>query len=137
MSAENFLIQLHNTAPGLYDWKDEKKTEGTESPIFLFQRKRVTPSIECATAHRAELEEKYDQATRLGGDGDELTHGVCSDCETFWETEYVFLTRVEATTFGQAKSYNYPEGWRVWCGSCRGQLAKLLHALNKEAQGRF
>ncbi len=131
------LIALIEAAPGIAEWKDEKKTEATESPIFLFQSKSMVPSFDCANAHMLADQARYDQEIALGRDGDELPRTYCSSCEVVWRTERVFLTREEGENFGKAKHYNYTEGWRVYCVPCAGQLAKLLHALNKEAVMRF
>lgn len=43
-----------------------------------------------------------------------------------WQTERVWLSREEATAWGEAKHYNYREGWRVYCVCAEGELAKLL-----------
>ncbi len=43
-----------------------------------------------------------------------------------WETEGVWLSSEEATSYGDRKNYNYPEGWRVYCVPAEGELAKRL-----------
>lgn len=131
------IQSLIEAAPGITEWKDEKKTESTESPIFLFQSKSKVPSFDCANAHMLADQARYDQEIALGRDGDELPRTYCSSCETVWRTERVFLTRKEGEDYGTRRSYDYTDGWRVYCVPCAGQLAKLLHALNKEAGARF
>jgi hypothetical protein len=43
-----------------------------------------------------------------------------------WYTESVWFTREEAEAFGQATEYNFREGWRVFCVTACGDLAKVL-----------
>jgi len=43
-----------------------------------------------------------------------------------WLTEGVYLTREEATAYGNRKSYNYTDGWRVYGVCAEGELAELI-----------
>ncbi len=44
-----------------------------------------------------------------------------------WTTERVFATQEEATAYGKAHSYNYPDGWRTWSVPCCGQLVEIMN----------
>jgi hypothetical protein len=46
-----------------------------------------------------------------------------------WVTRYVFLTRDEAEHYGKMYEHNCPFGWRVYCISACGELAKILNEL--------
>jgi hypothetical protein len=43
-----------------------------------------------------------------------------------WRTESVWLDREEAEKYGNARSYNYPDGWKVYGVPAEGELAKML-----------
>lgn len=44
----------------------------------------------------------------------------------YWDTERVFFTRQEAEEWATARSYNYPNGWRVYCVCAEGVLIQVL-----------
>lgn len=46
-----------------------------------------------------------------------------------WVTERVLLTRAEATDWVKVQEYNFPDGWRVYCVPCEGELARILDEL--------
>lgn len=43
-----------------------------------------------------------------------------------WNTELVFADRDEAEEYARGRTYNYPDGWRVYCVPCKGNLATAL-----------
>ena len=54
----------------------------------------------------------------------------------FWKTESVWFTRQEAEDFALRTEYRYDKGWRVYCTTAEGQLAKLLRARTNAPKGR-
>lgn len=50
--------------------------------------------------------------------------GVCA--VEWWETERVFLSREEATAYGESQAHNYRHGWRVYGVPSEGELAELI-----------
>lgn len=126
-------------------------SEGTASPIFLFQTRVLIwtgdlpdefgfDGEECSfyetrepinDDEREECEdmgwgEKYQEEVPLRdvwlGHGDDVAH------ET-WHTERVFLTREEGTAWAAARTYRWPDGWRVYCVPAEGALAEGLKTL--------
>lgn len=100
--------------------------ECTRDPIFLFQfwRWRLIREPE---GHLIDdgavypLEGYPDVEARTI---DELLSMKCA--VAWWETESVWLTREEAERYGTTRSYNYPDGWRVYCVCAEGRLGALL-----------
>ena len=43
-----------------------------------------------------------------------------------WQTDLVFLTRGEAEKYGESRSYNYQDGWRVYGVCAEGEMATVL-----------
>lgn len=54
------------------------------------------------------------------------------DAIEIWDVDSVWLTRPEAEAFGNATSYNFPLGYRVWCDHAKGRLADVLNDLPEE-----
>lgn len=115
--------------------------ECTRDPIFLFQRRRwiVTGAPE---GYEFDCDGECVKWTDCDGNGMEEpsilspkdlaqnTHDGCGwdvPCaiET-WETESVWLSREEAEAYGRRRSYNYRDGWRVYCVCAEGQLGQAL-----------
>jgi hypothetical protein len=118
--------------------------ECTRDPIFLFQARRwhvlgapegydFDADGECVAVgekaaslvdengdpERTVLSEK-DLAARTFGEFD-------TPCAiATWVTERVYLSREEAESYGRARAYNYPSGWRVFCVCAEGALGALL-----------
>lgn len=59
----------------------------------------------------------------------QLSDDDCQYCVETWTTDSVWLSRGEAEQWGGAKSYNFPDGWRVFCVSAMGMLACVLRDL--------
>ncbi len=107
--------------------------EGTVSPIFLFQR-RCWQLISVPDDHEEVDGQVYpeghvddpdpltweDLADMTAGEFD-VPCAVCS-----WHTELVFLTREEGHRHGEAKFYNYRDGWRVYAVPAHGELIEAL-----------
>lgn len=112
--------------------------EITDRPIFLFQQKiwqligvpdgyelgdecQVYPIVE-------NPDEDYEPESLTWEELSQLQHGDYDvPCAIFhWETRYVFLTRQEAEEFGEAKHYNYRDGWRVYAVCAKGELREAL-----------
>jgi len=83
--------------------RSEQSTECTRDPIFLFQRKDWVD---------VEIDEEYGEPKE--------------DSTLAWVTERVFMSRAEGEAYGKEREYDYPDGWRVYCVPCEGQLARLL-----------
>jgi hypothetical protein len=126
--------------------------EATRDPIFLLQSKqRVWTDLPAGwscldgtlisdgTIDNVRLQAVWPEA-RLDEDG--LLSMSLSDvqerldgryCTVHWQTERVFFTREEGEAWAEARAYNYPNGWRVYCVCCEGRLAEILKAAD-EAQ---
>jgi hypothetical protein len=107
--------------------RDYPADEITRDPIFLLQR-RIVQYTEMPPGY------EYEDGTVYKIDNHEETldwkEMISRECavET-WYTETVWFTRQEAEGELSARSYRYPEGGRVFCVCCEGQLAKLLKAV--------
>ncbi len=64
----------------------------------------------------------------------EAGDGIPCVIET-WETVNVFLTREEADAFGELHSYRYPDGWRSYAISAKGQLVDAIRFAPVEDEG--
>lgn len=123
--------------------------EATRDPIFLFQRRSCRASEnailyghflcpDCegvfkepeADHHQAHGDDDFDDPGLGWKELVEMGYLV----ET-WQTERVFLTREGGERYGEARSYNYPEGWRVYCIPADGYLADLLLFADFAIQG--
>jgi len=118
--------------------------ESTRDVIFLFQRRKWNLHGLPDGYHT------YDGGVYAGGEdpeGDDYDHperNVLISLETIygegwefgdwdhpcvtseWITESVWLSREEATAYGNAKSYNFTDGWRVYGVCANGELAELI-----------
>ncbi len=112
--------------------------EVTASPVFLFQSKRWQ-LVQVPEGFEVDEEgdvvpEDWDQDSEedpvpLSWDKlhamTEGSHDV--PCAIFeWHTERVFLTREEGHRHGEAKHYNYRDGWRVYAVPAHGELVEAL-----------
>lgn len=57
--------------------------------------------------------------------GHENSDGVPCVIES-WSTESVWLTREDATAFGERRSYRWPDGWRVYGVNADDSLADAI-----------
>jgi hypothetical protein len=117
--------------------------EATSAPIFLFQRRKwivtgvpdgydffdegIVAAVDddgnpkmTEDGDYAEVLSEEQLAEHNYGDWD-----VPCAIET-WEVDRVFLTRQEAEEYGNARAYNYRDGWRVYSVNCVGELAQAL-----------
>ena len=97
----------------------------TADPIFLFQRRRRDYSAAAA----AGLQYDSEAEAFLDDDGALLEPHELEErglAFAYWETESVFLTRADGVEYGNARAYNYPDGWRVFCVMARGDLVHVL-----------
>lgn len=62
----------------------------------------------------------------------EDAEGVPCAIET-WKTERVFLSREEGTRYGERRSYNYSDGWRVYGVPSEGELPKIIRCSERTA----
>lgn len=129
------------------NFKERCKKECTRDAIFLFQRKvinwhhipdgwqysddilyMIKEDAEFATEDEIELFRDFSQPqVSLKEMAERITDYDNWEYVTeHWETESVFLTREEGENYGNAKHYNYPNGWRVYCVCAEGKLAELI-----------
>lgn len=106
--------------------------EATRDPIFLFQVRRWkwlgAPDGYCFD-EEGDCVPADDVTGEPSGAGFPLTgEGVRGMTFGEWDTERVYLSRAEAETYGHARHYNYPDGWRVYCVCAEGVLGDLLKA---------
>ena len=111
-------------------------SEGTQDPIFLLQsRELVLIDLPSELEHGDDFQIVH--RTETDEDGDPVPFSLAdirrdwgAECVAEgWRTERVFLTRAEAEAYGNGRHYEYPDGWRVWCASACGELARGLHGL--------
>ena len=124
--------------------RERSRKEGTRDVIFLFQ------AAEFVWTHAEPQYRGADFDLEYGHDGEGWALGTCDekglwgplpedhpeatdgylsveeleDMECVvkvWRTEQVFLTREEGTDYGNARHYNYTDGWRVY-GVCASPL---------------
>jgi hypothetical protein len=106
---------------------DRCQREATRDVVFLFQRRmlrwtgRVPDGYYIAGEHLVESGSLEISTLRdlHNAHGSEYVH------ET-WHVEGVWLDREEAEAFGKLRSYNYPDGWRVYGVCAEGELAAVL-----------
>lgn len=113
------------------------QAEATARPIFLLQVRRyqvleLPEGYECDDEgnifHEDDpLEEREPMPIR-----EVAEHHFPTSMGTFpcaaesWETTRVFLTRQEAERWAKARHYRWPDGWRVYCVTCEGELAAAI-----------
>ncbi len=57
-------------------------------------------------------------------------------CVEQWTCKnHIFLTREEGNTWAEARTYRWPDGWRIWCCCAEGDLAELLKARSLKPTG--
>lgn len=109
--------------------------ECTRDPIFLLQSRRwhvgpegLPPDVvwdaDATDFRRVSPKDPDDAYLTMSAIAEEFPSSVREE----WRTERVFFTREEGDSYGKARAYNYPEGWRVYCVCAEGQLAELLRA---------
>ncbi len=93
----------------------------TADPIFLFQRRRVWVAM-------GPYDYDIDSEHYYNDDGPIAEQTLIEEgyALEWWETESVFLTREDGTAYGEARAYNYPDGWRVYCVCARGDIVHVL-----------
>ncbi len=97
------------------------RSDITADPIFLFQRKRVSYA-DCGLEWDVGCECLVEDGKEITED-DAVERGLAI---AYWDTETVFLTREDGVAYGEARAYNYPKGWRVYCVMARGDLVHVL-----------
>lgn len=97
--------------------------EATRDPIFLLQRKNIIITNVDSYHYNDDTEALCDQDNNEVTLQDILKRG---DAVETWDTESVWLTREEATAYGERTEYHYLDGWRVYCVNAEGELAKFL-----------
>lgn len=112
--------------------------EITTNPIFLLQRRRVIPNLECPAEYDSDLETTVHPDTKEELDDDKLLKFGWGTIT--WLTEKVFATREEGEKYGEVHKYNYGEGrkgidWMVYCVPCKGELAELLEGYYRNHDG--
>ncbi len=137
-------------------FRERCSAEATRDAIFLFQSRRLILTaepygwewsddglcmIESDASHSTEEEEKQffeAEADRLLPYEDRKhIDKPYINCKDLWErdadevletwiTESVWLSREEATHYGECRAYNYTDGWRGYCVCAEGELAKLI-----------
>lgn len=114
------------------------RREATRDPIFLFQRRRWLV-VGCPDGYAFDAD---GDCVRCDEDGEPLPDGEVLPRQKLaehrsgewdvpcaieeWDTERVYLSREAAEAYGQARAYNYRDGWRVYCVCAEGALAGLL-----------
>lgn len=124
--------------------------EATQYPIFLLQSARVivlavpegyyhdgegfrpSPADDAEVCGPPRCEAGPDET--LAEDWEYLTNQELLDlgeeiAMRTWNTELVFADRGEAEEYARGRSYNYPDGWRVYCVPCKGSLATALETV--------
>jgi len=122
--------------------------ECTRDPVFLFQRRRY---IGTGMPYTDDGEYYFDgEGVILGDVGSDhvlrpredteyLTNKQLAEMETAegvpclietWDTESVWLDRDEAEAWGNAKSYRFGDGWRVYSVPAMGDLTAILTAVD-------
>ena len=99
----------------LWLWQD------VESYWINYEPYSSVPSDVSKFIENGEIVEKklFEYLTNYEGDGDVY-------CVKTWQSESVWLDRKSAEDYGRAHDYNYLHGWRVFCASAKGKLAKIL-----------
>ena len=104
--------------------------EATARPMFILQRReiRITEVPPGCSLHE-------DGMTDADGNEVEDPEHYCfqQECavET-WLSERVLGTRAEAEALATRRTYNYPQGFRVYCVPAEGALGDLLAQLWKD-----
>lgn len=102
-------------------WNDEGHFS-PDYPLYLGSEGMEYPSEEncpdtCLdTAGDSGVTLSYQAVQKRGGE----------NCSESWRTERVFLTREEGEAWAEARSYDYPLGYRVYCVPAIGELSTLL-----------
>lgn len=134
-SIEYWYIKVKHLAgeipmPKLRPRSEIVSEEITSNPIFLLQRRRVVPNMECPAEYDSDREIIVHPDTKEELDDDKLLDlgwGTIT-----WLTEKVFVTREEGEEYGEAHKYNCGKGrkgtdWNVYCIPCEGELAQILN----------
>lgn len=105
--------------------------EATQYPIFLLQSGQVIVFSEPSGYYHDGEGFRPDSPDDTDDDWEYLTNQQLLDMgsETatrIWNTELVFADRDEAEEYARGRAYNYPDGWRVYCVPCKGNLAATL-----------
>lgn len=118
-------------------FRERCEAESTRDVVFLFQWRKlfwsgVFPdgwSPDC-DGHLAPDEDNHDDAYKsmLQCFNEDLQAGDYDTPVVFgeWVTEGVYLSREEAEKHGNARHYNYPDGWRAYGIPSNGELAQLI-----------
>lgn len=110
--------------------------EATRDPIFLFQTKRFIRVGDIPEEPNNEYPFYYDvdncevvYSPEHEKEGCSVPMDELESYELFasyWETRSVWGTRHEAEDYGKSRSYEWPDGYRVYCTVCNGLLAEFL-----------
>ena len=119
--------------------------EATRDPIFLLQSKRYYVSPDYALPEDwiwdHDEGEVVDTAVQIDEECFETVSNERLESAgvafVHWVTERVFFTREEGEAYGKAKSYNYRDGWRVYCVCAEGDLATILRAHSLKPTGNL
>jgi hypothetical protein len=100
-----------------WDEKEYWADASTRNCVWLFQIKRIIyPKAGCICG------------AEYNDEGEEVNKD-CECANEVWYTECVFLTRKEATAWGERRPYEWGEqnkGWRIYGVPCYGLMAELL-----------
>jgi hypothetical protein len=134
--------------------RDPNGIDGTKDPIYLLQRRDYTLTC-CPSWLGYDGDSFWIEHQNISSDVDLTQWNFSKNGEIderllfqylcmyanddataaveMWITEHVFLTRKEAESYAKSKGYNYPYGYRIYCVSCLGELAKILGAVEVPA----
>ena len=110
------------------------EAECTRDVVFLFQRRRYVFTGHLPDGLFYDDSSVYREEDRQNDDREPLSIAALHEeygsdyVVERWDTESVWLTREEATDFGNRKNYNYPDGWRVYGVPSNGELPKIIRA---------
>jgi hypothetical protein len=122
------------------DFQERCQNEMTRDVVFLLQRRRWLiigypegyESDGEGIANQDDPEEPYLTGKQLS----EMIHGdwdmPCAIEQ--WDTESVWLSREEATTFAESHVYNYSDGWRVYGIPSCGFLPEIIRVAETRAE---
>lgn len=100
--------------------------DGTTDPIYLLQRRSIVWAEGADLgAYAGTVDAVVDPEGYEITDEQALEAGAAVET---WVTEAVFLTRAEATAYGNGRIHRWGTGWRVWCVPAQGALVAVLAA---------
>ncbi len=126
------------------DRSNECLRECMHSPIFILQRRRAVV-WDCPFGWDIDADgdifmtEDNDKWSEDMAEDDQWVSGsdavdflVDNECaQVYWDGELAFGTRLEAEEYLNRRSYNYPEGARIYSINLEGSLREAVRALFK------